>query len=149
MAKPTDDAAYSETNEFGRQMNVFKKRVLGKGKAKVFQQNVISGEILANLTEHYVKALNTSSAPNLEIIGKLVFEQLCDRAVQQSFEEFKHAVGSRIQMPCTPLDLKMDYGVGKKVALELFKSLAIGGPVEESEARLKNQIREAYQRMTE
>ena len=52
-------------------------------------------------------------------------------------------------MPCTPLDLKMDYGVGKKVAFELFKSLAIGGPVEESEARLKNLIREAYQRMTE
>ena len=80
MAKPTD-AAYSETSEFGRQMNIFKKRVLGKGKAKVFQQNVISGEILANLTEHYVNALNTGSAPNLEKIGKLVFEQLCDRAV--------------------------------------------------------------------
>ena len=148
MAKLTGDAADNET-EVVRQMNIFKKRVLGKSSAKIFQQKVISGEILANLTEHYVDSLNAHSAPNVANIGKLVFEQLCDRAVTQSFEEFKHVVGSRIQMPCTPLDLKMDYGLGKKVAVEMFKSLAIGGPVEEAEIRLKNQIREAYQRMNE
>ncbi len=38
----------------------------------------------------------------------------------------------------------MDYSVGKKVAMELFKALAIDGPVQESELGLKKQMKDAY-----
>ena len=125
-------------------MQLLKKRVFNKNKAKTLNDKFITGEILANLAEQYVDSFNTGSVPNIEKTQMAVFDQVCARAVQQSFDEFKFAVESRLTLPCTPLDLEIDYSIGKKVAIELFKSLAIGGPIKDAELKLKQQMKDAY-----
>ena len=47
-------------------MQLFKKRVFSKNKAKSLNEKVITGEILANLAEQYVESFNTGSVPNIE-----------------------------------------------------------------------------------
>ena len=130
--------------EFVKQTQLFKKRVFSKNKAKSLDEKLITGEVLVNLAEQYVESFNTGSLPNIERAQRIVFDQVCSRAVQQSFDEFKFAVESRLTLPCTPLDLEIDYGIGKKVSMELFKALAIGGPVAEAELKLKKQMKDAY-----
>ena len=111
---------------------------------KQLQKTAVSGEILADMAEQYINAFNNGTCPNIEISSTEIFNRVCARATQTAFDEFKFAVESRLTLPCTPLSLKMDYSVGKKVALEFFHSLAIGGPVTESLTKLKQRMKEAY-----
>ena len=113
-------------------MQTLKKKAFSKLQPKLLQTTEVSGEILADMIDQYTNALNSGSCPNIETTCTEVFEKLCARATQHAFEEFKFAVESRLNLPCTPLSLKIDYGVGKKVAIELFQSIAVGGPVAES-----------------
>ena len=104
----------------------------------------VSGEILADMAEQYTNTFNCGTCPNIETSCTEIFNKVCARATQTAFDEFKFAVESRLTLPCTPLSLKMDYSIGKKVALEFFHSLAVGGPISESLAKLKQRMKEAY-----
>ena len=82
--------------DYVRQIQAFKKRVFSKNKAKMLSSKVITGEVLASLAEHYVESINTGAVPNIEKTEKVVFDQVCSRAIQQSFEEFKFAIEGRL-----------------------------------------------------
>ena len=84
LHKLSDIPSEQLKQNFIRQVEVLKKRVIGKMRAKKYNGMPISGRVLAHLASQYVEAINSGAAPNIENAWTYICRNENLRALQKA-----------------------------------------------------------------
>lgn len=108
--------------EFVEQIQVLRRKVINKIKPKQINGRKLNGEMLFNLAQSYVEAINKGAVPSIESSWSYICKNECLKANQQAYEDFERQFyeGFQTQVPMQEDELKELYSVCKKKAIAYF-----------------------------
>ena len=101
---------------FIRQVELLRKRTIGKIRPKTLNGTPITGRVLVNLAQQYVEAFNTGAVPNIENAWTYICRNENQRALQKAQSLFESLINSKVELPCTYEALIHEYKLAKHVA---------------------------------
>ena len=128
--------------EFVEQIQVLRRKVINKIKPKQINGRKLNGEMLFNLAQSYVDAINKGAVPSIESSWTYICKNECLKANQQAYENFERSFyeGFQNQVPMQEDELKELYSICKKEALSFFTKTAVGDVREEFLNSLKSKM---------
>lgn len=75
--------------EFVQQIQVLRKKVVNRIKAKTINGKRLNGEMLFNLASSYAEAINNGAVPSIESSWSYICKNECQKALQDAYEVFE------------------------------------------------------------
>jgi hypothetical protein len=66
-----------------------RRKVIGRIKPKMLENKRLNGEMLANLAENYISAINKGACPNIETAWTYICKNECRKAEYEAFDKFE------------------------------------------------------------
>lgn len=130
--------------EFVEQIVQLRKKILGRCKIKSLNGKNLNGEMLANLIEAYVKAINYGAVPSIENAWTYICKTECTKSLQNAQDIYDKILLSSVsnRFPISEEELKMFHNEAKEAALEHFQVRAVGEEKESYLRQLKESLKE-------
>lgn len=114
--------------EFFEQVMNFRKRILNKLKPKMLNGKLLNGEMLINLMNNYIAAINNGAIPNIENAWNYICKDECVKAVQQAYEMYDRTLKEILyqKIPTIQDEILHCHKLAKEAALEIYNKKAIG-----------------------
>jgi len=128
--------------EFVDQIGQLRRKVINRIKPKSINGRKLNGEMLFNLAESYVDAINKGAVPSIESSWSYICKNECLRASQDAYEIFLKELDTNFQesAPMPEEELKSIYKSAKKNTLDKFNKVAVGDVREEYLRQLKEKM---------
>jgi len=128
--------------EFVQQIQVLRKKVVNRIKAKTINGKRLNGEMLFNLASSYAEAINNGAVPSIESSWSYICKNECQKALQDAYEVFEREFYEAYQneVPMEEEQLKEMYKSAKTKGMKLFEKTAVGDVKEEFVAQLKEKM---------
>ena len=114
--------------EFVDQVESLRKRVIKRIKPKQMYGRKLNGDMLFNLAQSYVEAINNGAVPSIENSWSYICKDECLKAMQTALQQFESQFYEDYQnnVPMFEYELLEWYKLAKKQALEVFNKKAVG-----------------------
>mmetsp|Transcript_19811 Transcript_19811/g.36576 ORF Transcript_19811/g.36576 Transcript_19811/m.36576 type:complete len:1656 (+) Transcript_19811:4704-9671(+) len=128
-------------SEFVEQVHSLRRRVLGRIRPKTLNGKLLSGDMLTDLVQSYVVAINTGAAPSIESAWSYICKNECRKALQEAEDLYNKIINSSLshRLPISEEELKLLHREAKEAALDQCHHKALGEDKQES-LRLLNQM---------
>lgn len=102
--------------------------MINRIKPKQINGRKLNGEMLYNLAQSYVDAINKGAVPSIENSWSYICKNECLKANQDAFEKFERDFYESFQqqVPMQEEELKELYTACKKKAYAIFNKTAVG-----------------------
>ena len=131
--------------EFVEQIMFLRQKVLNRMKVKTLNGQSLSGEMLVNLAESYVTAINKGTIPNIENAWTCICKNECMKALQLGITKYDTIMQdiANNHFPLDPSELKEAHREASSISLEEFNKISVGN-TSEYIRNLKNKIKQKY-----
>ena len=132
--------------EFVEQVMLLRRKVLNRCKAKTLNGKLLTGEMLCNLTQNYIAAINKGVVPNIENAWTYICKNECVKALHESLERYDLAIKDVLynNLPVDEPELKQIHKQSKEFAVEEFVKKAVGNISDDYKKDLLLKIRQKY-----
>ena len=124
-------------SEFVEQVMVLRKKIVNKVRPKMLNGKNLSGEMLAQLLESYVVAINEGAVPSIESAWNYICKSECTKAFDDALDIYSKIMQSSVahRLPINEDELRLFHKEAKEAAVEHFNHKAVGS---DKEAILRN-----------
>lgn len=133
-------------SEFVEQVVQLRRKVINRIKPKTLNGKMLTGEMLCNLTQTYVSAINKGAVPNIENAWTYICKNECVKAFHSSLEKYditlKELAYSKI--PMEEKDLKDCHREARQAAIEHFNQKSVGPIANDYMKDLLLKVRQKY-----
>jgi hypothetical protein len=107
---------------------MLRDKVIKKIKPKSLNGRKLNGEMLYNLANSYVQAINTGAVPSIESSWSYICKNQCQKAVEESYSIFEKNFMENFNRhaPVYDAELKEFYVEAKTLAMIGFDKVAVG-----------------------
>lgn len=130
--------------EFIEAKKKLRAKIFKRVKPKTLNGKFITGEMLLELCQSYATAINKGSVPSIKNAWSYVWQNECERAIQESIRSFEDSMNEFLESAKQQMDMNF-FEEGSSNILEdsvrKFKSKAVGGDIEEFEQLLRKELR--------
>jgi hypothetical protein len=125
--------------------------VINKVKPKMINGRKLSGQMMLNLAESYVLAINNGAVPNIESAWNYICKSECGKAIDESLLKFECHLkeNASYRIPMEEEELREIYQEAKVEAISLFTKKAVGSAAEEYIKELKLKMKQLYSSLKE
>ena len=109
----------------------------------------LNGEMLFNLAQSYVIAINKGAVPNIESAWSYICKNECQKAQYESYSKFERYFHENFEMRC-PLfeeELAELYKDARKIGLEEFSKVAVGEVQRQFLIELKDKMKQKFKQI--
>ena len=89
--------------DFVEQVMQLRRKVINRVKPKTLNGKILTGPMLANLTNSYVSAINKGVVPNIDNAWNYICKNECNKAIDESIQMFEEELKEGA-MPRIPMD---------------------------------------------
>jgi hypothetical protein len=132
--------------EFVEEVLSLRKKVINRVKVKTLNGKKLTGEMLCNLAQTYISAINKGVVPNIENAWSYICKNECVKAFHSSLEKYditlKELAYSKI--PMEELELKKCHKEARQAAVDFFTQKSVGPIANDYMKDLILKIRQKY-----
>lgn len=135
--------------EFLEQVENLRNRVLNNVKPKMLNNRALNGDMLVELIESYVNAVNKGAVPNIENAWNYICKNECSKAFEDSQELYNKKIAELLtdNYPNFEDELLMIHKEARKCSFTYFKSKALGEESQRIYVKLKETLQEKWQQL--
>lgn len=76
--------------DFVEQSMQLRRKVINRVKPKTLNGQVLTGSMLANMADNYVKSINNGAVPNIENAWSYICKNECNNAMSEALDTFEN-----------------------------------------------------------
>lgn len=135
--------------DFTNGVTTVRKKIIQKMKPKKLNGKNLNGDMLYNLAQNYVEAINNGAVPNIETAWTYICQSECLKASQKSTDNFEQEMQERFEQesPFSAENLDSLFKELKARSLKMFKKVAVGDNIEQYEAEIKQRMKKKYEQL--
>ena len=132
--------------EFIEQIMILRRKIINMIKPKMLNSKTLNGEMLLNLAESYVTAINNGAVPNIENAWTYICKSECRKALHLALEKYDANIEDLMYNhgPLNSTEFKAIHKEAYSIALQEFNKTCVGPNTEEYLKELKKKIKAKY-----
>jgi len=132
--------------EFIEQMMLLRRKIVNMMKPKMLNGKILNGEMLLNLAESYVTAINKGAVPNIENAWTYICKSECLKAFQMSLEKYDNTMKDLLfdRLPMDPQELREAHREAYEMAISEFNKISTGMTANDYLKDLNIKIKQKY-----
>lgn len=114
--------------EFVKQVMELRHKIVNRMKPKTLNGKEINGEMLCNLAQTYITAINKGVVPNIENAWTYICKNECAKAFHGALESYDGTLKdlAYAKIPMEEIELRQYHKDAKQIAVQEFKEKAVG-----------------------
>lgn len=132
--------------EFAEQIMQLRRKVINKISPKNLNGKLLNGEMLFNLAQSYIIAINKGIVPNIENAWTYICKNECLKAFQKSYEKYDNTINNLIadKLPMDDIDIKQLHREAREISLAEFHQVCVGSIASDYERDLLLKIKQKF-----
>ena len=132
--------------EFVEQMMLLRRKIINMMKPKTLNGKALNGEMLLNLAESYVSAINKGAVPSIENAWTYICKNECLKAFHCSLEKYDTTMKDMLfeRLPMDPEELKEAHKEASELAFAEFNKISVGSNAADYMKDLTTKIKQKY-----
>eukprot|EP01022_Parablepharisma_sp_SALTPOND_P029008 TRINITY_DN722_c0_g1_i1.p1 TRINITY_DN722_c0_g1~~TRINITY_DN722_c0_g1_i1.p1 ORF type:complete len:1467 (-),score=323.46 TRINITY_DN722_c0_g1_i1:3360-7760(-) len=127
-------------------MMLLRRKIINMMKPKTLNGKLLNGEMLLNLAENYVAAINKGAVPNIENAWTYICKNECLKAFHSALDKYDGTMKELLyeRLPMDSAELKEAHQEAYELALAEFNRISVGANTQEYMKDLTAKIKQKY-----
>lgn len=132
--------------EFVEQVMQLRRKIINRMKPKTLNGKNLNGEMLCNLAQTYINAINKGVVPNIENAWTYISKNECTKAFHGALEKYDFTLKDLAypKIPMEELELRQCHKEAKQTALSEFNEKAVGPIAKDYMKDLNLKLKQKY-----